>query len=421
VDASGRKRLVLSVATLSFFVQGLSLFSYPAVSSIVSGLLALSNTQSGLVTSSFGLAYALLQIPGGILADRFGESKTLFISLLVVAVAPLVMIIGRDFTSALISRGIAGAACGVIVPSSVRLTSSWFPRGELDRAMGVFGSGWAASQVLSFLVLPFLLFGMRWEFPLLFVVLFSLMVAGLAFFPIAWQRRTQEGTGVKSGDKGTRSRVDVEGLFTHQLFALTLPNFAALAVGVGVLAWAPLLLESTIGLNYADAGSLAALLGIGAVFASLLGGYGATKIGVRGMVGISMTMAVVFPILLGNLSGSLLSASVWLLGVGFAEMLYFPAVFALVPYASVQGPAVAGLEFGIFNTMSNMGTFISPVLVGYFLDSGIGFAWAFTLLGLFALAGLAGAMLVRAKMPESGTYSGITRVKNPVDGSSAEF
>ena len=84
-----RKYFVLTVASLSFVAFHLILFSYPPVSRLVSGDLHLSYTQSGLVTSVFPLAYAVMQVPGGYLADRFGGSRTLLVSLSVLGLSPL--------------------------------------------------------------------------------------------------------------------------------------------------------------------------------------------------------------------------------------------------------------------------------------------------------------------------------------------
>ncbi|MBQ0138559.1 MAG: MFS transporter [Kurthia sp.] len=44
--------------------------------------LVLTNTQTGLVLSAFFLGYAIMQIPGGLLADKYGAKKIILISIL---------------------------------------------------------------------------------------------------------------------------------------------------------------------------------------------------------------------------------------------------------------------------------------------------------------------------------------------------
>jgi len=56
---------------------------------------------------------------------------------------------------------------------------------------------------------------------------------------------------------------------------------------------------------------------------------------------------------------------------------------------------VAGVSFGVFNMVSNIATFISPILLGYILDSTGSFTLAFTALGLMAILGVGGALVLR--------------------------
>jgi NNP family nitrate/nitrite transporter-like MFS transporter len=276
----------------------------------------------------------------------------------------------------------------MILPAAVRLLSSWFSHAELNKVMGLFGSGWGASQIVAFVVLPFLLVGGNWRLPLDFVIGFTLFVALLAVFPVMWKS--------EADTLGARSvKVDIKGLFTRNLLALTLPNFVSLVVLVGVFAWGSPFLTTKFALSNVDAGRIVALIGAMVIAASFLGGYAAQRIGGRAVIAISMTLTVIFPILFG-VSNSPFAAVLWVSGIGFAGTFYFAPVFALVPYASKQGQAVAGIEFGVFNTLSNVGSFISPVLFGYVLDSGGGFGTGFAILGAFGLFGIIGALLLRS-------------------------
>jgi MFS-type transporter involved in bile tolerance (Atg22 family) len=103
---------------------------------------------------------------------------------------------------------------------------------------------------------------------------------------------------------------------------------------------------------------------------------------------------IVFAVLLGT-SNSGLIAAMWISGIGFAGMLYFAADFSLIPYAAKQGRSVAGLSFGVFNMLSNIGSFVSPILVGYILDSTGNFLLGFASIGCIGFLGVLGAILLR--------------------------
>jgi MFS family permease len=382
-----RKHFVLMITVLSFVMYGLVLFGYPPISRYVILDLNLSNTESGSLTSIFVLAFALMQVPGGYLADRFGEAKTLMIFTAVVGVSPFIFIVGDNFGMALVFRALAGGACGVTFPSAVRVLSSWFSESEIDSAMSVFGLGYGISQIISSVLLPLLILGGDWRLPLIFTALFSLLVMALAAFPARWSSPIESSEPVK---------VEVRGLFTRNMFALVLPNFASLAVVVGIFAWTPAFLTSILHLSNEYAGVILGSIGVTTMLGSYAGGIANKWLGKRRTISLSMILMTVFAVLLGT-SNSGFTAAVWISGLGFGGMLYFAADFSLIPYASKQGRSVAGMTFGVFNTLSNLGSFVSPVIVGYILDSTGNFLLGFASIGCIGFLGVLGAKILHTE------------------------
>jgi ACS family glucarate transporter-like MFS transporter len=380
-----RKHFVLMIATLSFVMFGLVLFGYPPISRYVILDLNLSHTESGSITSVFALAFALMQAPGGYLADRFGGAKTLLAFTALVVLSPFIFVIGNSFAPALVFRALAGAACGVTFPSGVRVLSSWFSEEELDSAMGVFGLGFGISQIVSSVFLPLLILGGDWRPPLIVTALFSLIVMLLAIFPARWSSPIQSPVKVK---------VDVRGLFTRNMFALVLPNFASLAIVVGIFAWTPAFLTSILHLPDVNAGAILGSIGVANMLGCYVGGIANKRLGKRVTIALSMILVMVFAVLLGTATSGLVAA-IWISGIGFAGMLYFAADFGLIPYASKQGRSVAGVTFGVFNTLSNVGSFISPIIVGYILDSTGSFLLGFSSIGCIGILGVLGAIILR--------------------------
>jgi len=380
-----RKHFVLMIAVLSFVMFGLVLFGYPPISRYVIVDLNLSHTESGFITSVFALGFALMQVPGGYLADRFGGAKTLPIFAAVVGLSPFIFIIGNNFVMALVFRALAGSACGVTFPSAVRVLSCWFSENEIDSAMSVFGLGYGMSQIVSSAFLPLLILAGDWRPPLIFTALFSLLVMALAVFPARWSSPIGSPVDVK---------VEVRGLFTCNMFALVLPNLASLAIIVGIFAWTPAFLTSILHLSDEYAGAILGSIGVATMLGSYAGGIANKWLGKRRTMGLSMILMMVFAGLLGT-SNSGLIAAVWISGLGFAGMLYFAADFSLIPYASKQGRSVAGMTFGVFNTLSNIGTFVSPLFVGYILDATGNFLLGFAAIGCIGVLGMVGAIILR--------------------------
>ena len=79
------------------------------------------------MTASFLYAYAIMQIPSGLLCDRFGTRKVLSIAILVCAISTLIFQATHNFYFAILTRLAVGAsaACAFIVP--LTLTAHWLP------------------------------------------------------------------------------------------------------------------------------------------------------------------------------------------------------------------------------------------------------------------------------------------------------
>ena len=96
----------------------------------------------GLVFSAFLVGYALLQIPGGIMADRWSARKVLALSFcgfsLFTALTPL----GQNtLILLLLLRFLVGAFESMTYPSLTSLNSRWIPRPEFGRAQTLSVSG----------------------------------------------------------------------------------------------------------------------------------------------------------------------------------------------------------------------------------------------------------------------------------------
>jgi predicted MFS family arabinose efflux permease len=380
-----RRYYSLAVATLGFVVLGVSLFNYPTISSLVSHQFGLSDTESGLLTSAYALTYTIVQIPTGIITDRIGGPKTLLIALAITTAAPFLFIFGNSYDAALVSRAVAGLGSGMVLPGGVRLLSSTFSEKELHRAMGILGTGWGGSQSLAYLVLPLLIFGEDWHPPLEFTIGICLVVTLMAILPVKW--------GTASTSPGTSVKVDVRGLLTKRLFVLSLANFTSLVVTVGILAWLPNFLTASLSVNEVEAGRIIAVIGVTGVASSFAGGVLSQKIGPRPVIFTSMVLLVVVPYFLAT-STSWPDALLWIALLGIGGNIYFGPLTALVPYSSKQGPDVAGISFGVFNTISNIGNFLSPIIIGFALDATGSYVVGFTALGIIGITGVVASLMV---------------------------
>jgi len=107
---------------------------------------------AGTLGSAFSWSYALAQIPGGAVLDRYGTRLVYFISLLswslVTMLQGLINTVGA-FLGLRVALGVCEAPC---FPANSRVLNSWFPQQERARANSIYAVGMSAG--LAFFVVP---------------------------------------------------------------------------------------------------------------------------------------------------------------------------------------------------------------------------------------------------------------------------
>lgn len=90
----------------------------------------LSAVELGVVMSAFFRSYALLQLPAGMLADRFGQKKVLGFAVLWWSLATAMTGLAKGFVSLVTLRVALGAGEAGAYPSNAGITAKWFPSRE---------------------------------------------------------------------------------------------------------------------------------------------------------------------------------------------------------------------------------------------------------------------------------------------------
>jgi len=107
--------------------------------------------------------YGLMQIPVGLLLDRYGSRPIMVAGMLLMAVGQLVMAFAPNVGVAIVARMILGAGDAAIFPGVLRLVAIWFPaqRGPLMAQLtGIVGQ---LGQLVALLPLPLLLHSTTWS------------------------------------------------------------------------------------------------------------------------------------------------------------------------------------------------------------------------------------------------------------------
>ncbi len=118
----------------------------------------------GYVFSSFLVGYALLQYPGGVIADRWSARKLLAYSCFGFSVFTALTPLGQHALLLLLGlRFLVGACESVAFPSFASINSKWIPRSEYGRAQTITVSGASLGQVIAYPTTAFIIYTFNWQ------------------------------------------------------------------------------------------------------------------------------------------------------------------------------------------------------------------------------------------------------------------
>ncbi|SFR83831.1 Predicted arabinose efflux permease, MFS family [Agromyces sp. CF514] len=107
--------------------------------------------------------YATMQVPVGLLLDRFGARPIITMGMATMAVGQLVMAFAPDVGTALVARVLLGAGDAAIFPSVLRVVAVWFPPRQAPFLVQMTGLLGQAGQLISIVPLAALLHATSWS------------------------------------------------------------------------------------------------------------------------------------------------------------------------------------------------------------------------------------------------------------------
>lgn len=353
----------------------------------------------GLLTSIQFLAYACLQIPVGILSDRFGPNFFLIIGTLLNGIGTFIYSISPNEVVLLFARLIVGIGDATIWVNVILILSLWFKVREFVGLMGLAGM----SGSLGFLVatVPFSKWidVVGWREPFMMMgILICINALFLYFVLVKGPRKwITEQSMVKKDSQREKTLPLLRRIFSNrQAWAVFLCHFALMGTYIGFIgSWAV-----AFGMNvYEMTRSAASLLVMVGLFGALIGAPLTSWISNR-LKSIKRPYVAVHLIVF-------LSWSAFLIFEGKPPFYMLLLLFFLIGYGNGASTLTFGVvrksfqvkEVGVVSGFANTGGFISaillPSLFGYVLDHfQNGYHYGFVIPVVFTFLGLIGGILI---------------------------
>lgn len=376
----GRRGTVLIATACGWFLTMGVRMIYPVMLPYLQEAYGLDLTTAGLLLTILFLAYAVGQLPGGVLADRIGERIILSLSMLMSAVTLVLVVTARSSIVLFAATALFGFGAALYAVGRYTILPQLYPN-RIGAANGLT----AASQDAGQSVLPplagVLAGALFWQLGFGFAVpLFLVMAVALWFV-------------IPTGTAGPTDELSLSG-FRYLKSELQQPAivYPTTALTLGLFIWQaftgfyPTYLIQEKGLSTTLASGLFGLFFALGILIKPLSGGAYDRIGIRRSLVIVASGPIVAFLALPLVN------EFWLL-VGVTVLVSTLLGFATVtePYLLEQLPShIQGTGFGTLRTIVFMIGAFGPVVFGTAADRGF-FDQAF-----MALAVLAGGMIFLA-------------------------
>ncbi len=333
---------------------------------------AQSDTEMGLIASFYFFAYTGMQIPAGILVDKFGKKIVLIPGFCLFIIATL--LIGNATSLHMIYAGslLAGAGCGSYYGSAYSLSSESIPLEKRGLSTAIINSGSALGMGIGLIASSLLVksVGMNWQV-LLFMITFLLVLMTLVFFFVIKSTPKQQPVAtatVTAAPVVEEVNQNPGGLFSLKMISAYVMYFATCYGYYMIVTWLPSFLQQERGFQGVAIGFSSALVAFasvpGALFFSRMSDRFRNK-KVSLIIFLEICAAVMLTCTVLSPDSTMLLISLILYGL-LGKLAVDPIMISFV--ADNAPKKGYGTSFGVFNFFGMSSSVIAPLVTGMISD-----------------------------------------------------
>jgi ACS family glucarate transporter-like MFS transporter len=356
--------------------------------------ISISTVQLGFIFSAFAWSYAIAQIPGGALLDRYGSRPVYLWSITLWAVFTAAqafvssLAIVPVFISLFVLRLMLGFAEAPSFPANARIVANWFPNAERGTASAIFNASQYFSLVAFAPLMGWLAEYYGWRSVFLAMGLIGLVGAALFWAVVQSPSRhkkisrreyayIEDGGALVNLDRPAAAAQPIRWGIIGQLLAnrmllgIYLAQYSITALTYFYATWFPVYLVKARHMSLAHAGLASAGPAIAGFVGGVLGGVLSDLLLRKGM---ALSPARKIPIIIGLvISCAILLCNYTdsqVLILSFMAVAFFGKGVAALGWAVMSDAApreATGLAGSIFNLFGNLAGIFTPIGIGYIL------------------------------------------------------
>ncbi len=387
-----RRHTILSVLFVTSIVSFMDRMVMSAAVPFIAKDFDLTAFQSGVLMSVFFAGYAIAQVPGGLLADRFGVRRVTSVAMLWWSAFAAMTGAAPNLIVMLLARFLFGLGEGVYPASAFKAVAVWFPAKERATANAVKLASTPLGGALAPLLVVAVMSVGTWR-----TVFYVLFVPGVLIALLFWmlvdddpaksprvtpgelaEIEGDEGPVVARSDTGPglAAALREPGILRYFLVLFTFN------IGYwGFTSWLPTYLVKARGFSTVQMGIAASLPFFAATLGCLVGGWISDRFfsSNRRLPILGTQLAAAGLLYLTYASTSTVTLVICQTLAGFF-LSFFSSTFWALPITTMPR-SLMGVLTGLINMAGQIAAFLSPMLVGYLVgEAGGSFGTTFALL-----------------------------------------
>ncbi len=331
---------------------------------------SLNHTERGLIVTAFGVAYALFQLPGGFIADRFGARRTMIVAMSTWTGFTALTAFAPNFLSLLGIRFLFGISEGAFPSAAFKTVSqNTKPEYRMTANSVVLCSNYLGDALAPMLAAPMIALA-GWKFTFLI-----LAAIGILTVPIL-AKVVPKAPVVESAATDELKPPISEVLRSRTVWLACLCYSGSNLISYGLSSWTPSYLMEVKKLNIVIVGALTSIPAFLCIIPAILGGL------IFDRVGHKRPAMIIVPVAL--LTGLFLVLMVRSSSV--TEFVAYQSISALIrafSFMTILGlglrmlrPEVAGIGNAVINFGGQIAGAFAPFIMGILADR-YGYAAAF--------------------------------------------
>lgn len=377
------RHTVLSILFLTWIVSAVDRMAMSVALPYISTEFRLTSVESGILLSVFFAGYSISQIPGGILADRFGVRKVATIAMLWWSAFTAITGMAATLVQMLVTRFVFGLGEGTFPACAFKTIAVWFPRRERATANAIM----LASNPLGIALCPLIVVAIMstWGWRAVF---FSLFIPGVIMALLFWRLipdrpadssrvSPDELKEIEFDEPPSLSRVSARPRFRDaiaqpQILKFFLVLFTFDIAFWGFTSWLPTYLVKERGFSMIEMGGAASLPFFTGTVGSIVFGWLSDRLfrNHRKALIITVEMLAAVFLLLSFKADSIIMLLVFQSLAGFFLFAFFSAFWALPMNAIPK--EMMGITSGAINMAGQMAAFVAPILMGFLVQIAAG-------------------------------------------------